>query len=137
MYQIISFREIGDHRGSLIAIEGNKNIPFKIARMYYIFNTGTDVIRGQHAHKHLKQILICLNGSCMLRIDNGKHTEDLYLNDRTKGIYLDSMIWREMYQFSSDCVLLVLASKNYDEADYIRDYFKFKELCKGELLYEE
>lgn len=131
MYQIIDFKEIGDSRGSLVAIEGSKNVPFEIKRIYYIFNTHSDVVRGRHAHKKLKQVLICLSGSCMLRIDNGFRKEEILLNDRTKGIYIGPMIWRELYSFSSDCVLLVLASDHYNESDYIREYSTFLDFLKG------
>ncbi len=125
MYQILNLRENGDFRGTLISSEGASDVPFEIKRLYYIFNTRTDVVRGQHAHKQLKQVLICMNGSCKLRLDNGSLQEDLLLDDRTKGIYIDTMIWREIYEFSPDCILLVLANNHYNEEDYIRNYAHF------------
>lgn len=126
MYKIINFREIGDSRGSLIPIEAKKDVPFDVKRLYYIYNTNKDVVRGKHAHLNLEQVLIPINGSCSLRLDDGVRKEDILLNDRTKGIYIASNIWREMYNFSPDCVLLVLASEYYNEKDYIRDYDEFK-----------
>ncbi|WP_461201872.1 sugar 3,4-ketoisomerase [Anoxybacillus sp. TBDG-1] len=131
MYKTICFKEIGDSRGALIAIESGKSIPFEIKRIYYIFNTRSDVVRGKHAHKKLEQVFICLSGSCTLLIDDGEKREEIFLNDKTRGIYIQSMIWREIYDFSSDCVLVVLASQHYDEDDYIRDYATFLKIVKG------
>jgi dTDP-4-dehydrorhamnose 3,5-epimerase-like enzyme len=128
--KIYDFKVIGDSRGSLIAIEGEKTIPFDIKRIYYIFDTKSDVTRGKHAHRNLKQILICINGSCEIRLDDGIHSKLLTLNHLTKGLYIDSMIWREMLNFSPDCVLMVLADHYYDEEDYIRNYEEFLEALK-------
>ena len=122
-----------DGRGNLIAIENPKDIPFEIKRIYYIYGTGTDITRGKHAHKDLKQILICVHGSCKIRLDNGKEKEIVLLDKPNEGLYIDNDIWREMFDFSSDAVLLVLASRVYDENDYIRDYEKFiKYVSEGE-----
>lgn len=116
----------GDERGSLIAIENNKDYPFDVKRVYYIFNTLPDVRRGFHAHKKLQQILICVNGSCVIHLDNGLgETKEILLDSPSKGLYISSNTWREMYNFSKDAVLLVLASEYYDEADYIRNYDDF------------
>lgn len=125
MFKEISLKEYGDERGSLVAIEGNNNIPFDVRRVYYIFGTKKDVERGFHAHKDLKQLLVCVSGSCDLVLDNGKYRNEVSLSSPTKGVILDSLIWREMKNFSPDCVLLVLASELYDEVDYIRDYDEF------------
>ncbi len=124
--RFIEFDIKGDNRGSLIAIEELKNIPFKIKRVYYIFNTKKGVRRGFHAHKKLKQVAICVSGSCKFLLDNGKEkVNEILLDKIDKGLFIEDMIWHEMYDFSKDCVLVVLASDYYNEADYIRDYNEF------------
>ncbi|WP_181258792.1 sugar 3,4-ketoisomerase [Vibrio splendidus] len=123
--KIIEFKSIEDSRGSLISLEEEKNIPFKIKRVYYLFNT-LDIPRGFHAHKNLKQVAICLNGSCRFVLDDGINRESLVLDSPKVGLYIDNNKWREMHDFSDDCVLVVLASEHYDESDYIRDYDEFK-----------
>lgn len=122
-----SAQQHGDARGQLVALEENKEIPFDIKRVYYIYDTIAGVRRGFHAHKELKQLLICVHGSCKVLLDDGKDKENVILNEPYKGIFIQSNIWREMYDFSPDAVLLVLASEVYDESDYIRDYDKFLE----------
>jgi len=124
-FNIIDFQTLGDKRGSLIAIEEGYNAPFDIKRVYYIFDTKKDVIRGYHAHVNLKQIAIVVKGSCTFIIDDGKKRENILLNNPNKGLLIEGLIWREMKDFSEDCVLLVIASEHYDEDDYIRDYQKF------------
>jgi dTDP-4-dehydrorhamnose 3,5-epimerase-like enzyme len=123
---LINFEIKGDERGSLIAIEGLKQIPFAIKRVYYIFDTKKEVSRGFHAHKELQQIAICVSGSCKFHLDNGTDTVEVLLNSPSKGLFIDKLIWREMYDFSPDCVLIILASDFYSEKDYIRDYASFK-----------
>lgn len=118
----IDFQVLGDERGSLVAIEQNKLIPFEIKRIYYLYNTGEGVSRGYHAHQNLKQVAICVSGKCKMVLDNGVDRQEVWLDCPTKGILIESMIWREMHDFSPDCVLLVIASQPYDESDYIRDY---------------
>ncbi len=115
----------GDDRGQLVAIETGKDIPFSIRRVYYIYDTLTDVRRGFHAHLDLQQILICVHGSCKIHLDNGYETAEVSLDKPYEGLYISNDMWREMYDFSDGAVLLVLASMPYDEADYIRDYDKF------------
>lgn len=124
-FEIVNFKTLGDDRGSLIALEENYNTPFAIKRVYYIFDTKQGVRRGYHAHIDLKQIAICVKGSCKFVLDNGQTREDVLLNTPNKGLLIEGLIWREMYDFSPDCVLVVLASEHYDEDDYIRDYQKF------------
>lgn len=130
LIKLIDFPVLGDERGSLLALEGNKNIPFDIKRVYYIYGTQNDVARGFHAHKELKQVAICLNGSCRFVMDNGVEKSDVVLNSPSQGLLIDTMQWHEMYDFSSDCILLVLASDVYDEADYIRNYDDFLTFAK-------
>ena len=129
--KFIDFEIKGDSRGGLIAVEELKTIPFEIKRVYYIFNTKYGVRRGFHAHKKLKQVAICLSGSCKFLLDNGKEREDeIVLNSLERGLLIEGMIWREMYDFSADCVLLVLADDYYSEDDYIRNYDEFIERAK-------
>ena len=129
--KFINFDIKGDKRGKLIAIEQLKDIPFEIKRVYYIFDTKSEIRRGSHAHKNLQQVAICLNGSCKFLLDNGKErVEDIILDSPNKGLFIDKMIWREMYDFSENCVLLVIASEYYDENDYIRDYEEFLKILK-------
>lgn len=128
--RLINFKIRGDERGSLIAVEGNQDVPFEIKRVYYIFNTKTDVPRGFHAHKHLEQILVAVKGSCKIKIDDGVNTEIFELSHPDKALYVGKNQWREMYDFSEDCVLLVLANEHYDEREYIRDYEEFLDEVK-------
>ncbi|TWI76914.1 WxcM-like protein [Desulfobotulus alkaliphilus] len=126
----IDFAVRGDARGSLVAIEGGKNIPFEIKRVYYIFETKEGVARGFHAHKSLQQVAVCVRGKCRMILDNGRVREEAWLDSPSKGLFIGNMIWREMHDFSPDCVLMVLASEFYDEGDYIRDYDTFlTEVC--------
>jgi len=125
LIKTISFKPLGDERGSLVALENNKSVPFDIKRVYYIFGTKEGVSRGFHAHRNLKQVAVCVTGSCRFVLDNGKQKEEIILDSPLKGLVINKMIWREMYDFSGDCVLLLLASECYDESDYIRDYSEF------------
>lgn len=124
--EIINFKINGDERGSLIALEGESHVPFSIRRVYYIFGTKPGVRRGFHAHKDLLQIAICVSGSCKFLLDNGRESCEVTLDSPEKGLLIKQMVWREMFDFSEDCVLMVLASQHYDEDDYIRDYKEFK-----------
>ena len=121
-----NFLTHGDYKGWLVSHDKYSSLPFEIKRVYYIFGTQSGVIRGNHAHKKLHQIAICLSGSCKMVIDNGFERDDLVLDSPKIGLDLPPMLWHEMHDFSEDCVLLVLASDHYDEEDYIRDYEKFK-----------
>ena len=123
--KLIEFPALGDDRGSLVSLESNKSIPFDIKRVYYIFGTQQGVARGFHAHKQLKQVAVCVTGKCRMVLDSGETKTDIWLDSATKGILIEDMTWREMHDFSDDCVLLVLASEHYDEVDYIRDYACF------------
>jgi len=125
LIKLIDFPPLGDERGSLVAVEGNKNIPFDIKRVYYIFGTQKDIARGFHAHKELNQVAVCITGKCRMILDNGNTKENVWMDSATKGVLIEDMVWHEMHDFSDDCVLLVLASEQYDESDYIRDYVDF------------
>ena len=121
------FQPHGDDRGQLVALEEFKDIPFKIKRVYYMYDTGEGVRRGYHAHKNLEQILICIHGTCKILLDNGKEKKVVPLEKPYEGLYVANNMWREMFDFSPDAVLLVLASEAYDESDYIRNYDDFLE----------
>lgn len=123
--KIVEFEEHGDERGTLIALEQMKNIPFEIKRVYYMFDTVKGVRRGFHAHKQLKQILVCVKGNCKILLDDGTKKAEVALDRPNKGLLIESHLWREMFDFSEDAVLMVLASELYDEADYIRNYDDF------------
>ena len=126
------FQQHGDERGMLVALEEFKDIPLEIKRVYYLYDTKKEVRRGFHAHRSLEQILICIHGSCRVLLDNGTEKKTVSLEKPYEGLYIANDIWREMYDFSSDAVLLVLASDFYREEDYIRDYEIFKqEMGKG------
>lgn|SRR3990167_134680 len=122
----ISLENKTDYRGSLIVAEAQKNIPFEIKRMYCIYNVPDQNNRGLHAHRELQQVMLCVAGSCQVMLDNGHEKTVVILQQNGMGLLIDKMIWREMSHFSKDCVLIVLASAWYDEADYIRDYDEFK-----------
>ena len=124
-YELINFKTLGDERGSLIAIEEGYNAPFEIKRVYYIFDTKKDVQRGFHAHINLQQLAIAVKGNCTFILDNGRTREEIKLTNPNQGLLIEGLIWREMKDFSEDCVLVVLASEHYDESDYIRDHDKF------------
>lgn len=121
----ITFQPHGDDRGQLVAVEQLKDVPFDIKRVYYMYDTGENVVRGKHAHKSLQQVLICVHGSCKIKLDNGTETETVILNKPNEGLYVSNILWREMYDFTPGTVLMVLASELYDESDYIRNYEEY------------
>ncbi|AYF43047.1 QdtA [Halobacteriovorax sp. BALOs_7] len=113
-----------DERGSLISIEVGNEIPFIVKRLYYIFNT-KNLPRGFHAHKNLEQMLICVSGSCDIKLDDGINSKVYKLNDPSKYLYINKPLWREIYNFSKDCCLIVLANELYDKNDYINSYEEY------------
>ena len=125
LIQWINLPPLGDERGSLVALEAAKTIPFDIQRVYYLFDTKPGVSRGFHAHKKLQQVAVCVTGQCRMVLDDGRTREEVWLDSPIKGLLIGNLVWREMHDFSPDCVLLVLASEHYDETDYIRDYEDF------------
>lgn len=129
--KLIDFHAIGDHRGWLTAMEEGKEIPFLVKRVYVIHGTLINISRGFHAHRDLEQLAICVSGHCTFITDDGERRQEFILNTPNKGLYLRSMIWREMHHFSPDCVLVVLANRLYDPGDYVRDYAEFKRLAQG------
>lgn len=126
--QFYNFPNLGDSRGSLVAVDTSIGLPFEIKRTYFIFGTKPNISRGHHAHKKLHQVAICLSGSCIMALDDGKKREEVTINSPYKAIDIPPMLWHEMFSFSSDCILLVLASDYYDEADYVRSYDEFKKI---------
>lgn len=124
----ISFPEHGDTRGHLVVIEGRTDIPFEIKRLFYIYGSDYDVVRGKHANRRSEFILVNVAGSCKVKVLDGKGEEEIFILDKPhEGIHLPVMHWKDMYDFSPDSLLLVLASEHYDPDEYIRDYDAFME----------
>ena len=129
--RIINFNKIGNSDvGFLTALEENREIPFNIKRIYYVYTVPKEIKRGFHAHKRLEQILICMSGSVKIKVDNGNEKRIFELSNPSKGLYIGPGVWREMYDFNQSSVLLVLASEHYNESDYIRDYEEFLKMIK-------
>ncbi len=125
--RLIDFSEKGDARGRLVIIEGGKDIPFDIKRAFYIYGTDKDVVRGQHANRITEFVLINVAGTSKVKVKDGRGNEVIFcLNRPHTGIYLPAMVWKDMYDFSADSVLLVLASEHYNAKEYIREYDAFK-----------
>lgn len=124
--KLVDFPVKGDERGLLAALESQRGaVPFDIKRVYYIWGSDAGVVRGKHAHYTLCQLLVSVSGGCDILIDDGFERKTVRLDSPAKGLLIDGPIWHEMYNFSSDCVLMVLASDRYNENDYIRDYDRF------------
>ncbi|HUA78723.1 MAG TPA: FdtA/QdtA family cupin domain-containing protein [Dyella sp.] len=132
----VQLQQHGDNRGMLIALEQDRNVPFQIRRVYYLFATKGDVRRGQHAHRHLHQLAIAVRGSVTFLLDDGTGPVEVVLDDPTRGLVLGRMVWRELYDFSDDCVLMVLADQVYDPSDYITNYADFLREVSG-AVYQE
>ena len=124
-YKLIDMKVFGDSRGKLISLEGNRNVPFEIKRVYWIYDTLPNEERGFHAHKNMEQIIVAMDGACEFVLDDGKYRESVWLNRPDVGLYIGKNMWREMKKFSYGCKLMVLASDYYDEKEYIRNYDEF------------
>lgn len=124
-FQLSNFIPKGDSLGWLVALEEGRQVPFPIKRVYYIFGTKPGVKRGKHAHRKLRQLAICLSGSCRFLMDDGVSRQEILLSSNTHALGIEPMVWHEMEDFSADCVLLVLASDIYEESDYIRSRAEF------------
>lgn len=124
-YKILFFPIHGDETGKLVALEKGNDIPFEIKRVYYIWDTYKEAVRGKHAHRNLQQVIICVKGSCDFILDDGTNREKVHLDDPSKGLFITNNIWREFTNFSDDCVVMVLASEHYQRDDYILDYNEF------------
>lgn len=124
--QMLEFPQHGDERGHLVVVEGKKDIPFEIKRAFYIYGSDNEVVRGQHANRKSEFVLINVAGKSKVKVMDGEGNEAVFcLNRPHTGIYLPTMVWKEMYDFSEDSVLLCLSSEHYDAAEYIRDYDAF------------
>ena len=122
-YKIIEFADLGDERGNLVVIEGHcRDNPLAIKRVLYIYGSDAEVVRGQHANRETEFLLVNVSGTSKVKVDNGKESRVIALNRPRMGLYLSPMLWKDMYDFSADSVLMVLASRHYDAAEYIRDY---------------
>lgn len=128
--KLVQLQKHGDERGRLVALEDQRNVPFTIRRVYYLFETKAGIRRGFHAHRQLNQLAIVVRGACRFHLDDGKEKVDILMDNPAQGLMLPPMLWHEMYDFSEDCVLMVLADGHYDESDYIRSHDEFIELAK-------
>lgn len=126
--KLLNFDEKGDERGKLVVVEGNRDVPFEIKRLFYIYGSDKDVVRGKHANKESEFVLINVSGSSRVMVTDGKNKQIVELTKPRQGVYLPKMVWKEMYDFSEDSVLLVLASTHYDGNEYIRDYDEYVKL---------
>lgn len=124
--KVLNFADLGDKRGKLVVVEGARDIPFDIQRVFYIYGSDSEVIRGQHANRESEFVLINVGGTSKVRIDNGHSEAIIELNKPMMGLYIPTMVWKDMYDFSEDSILLVLASTHYDGKEYIRDYEEYK-----------
>ena len=130
----IPLQRHGDLRGMLIALESGRSVPFDIKRVYFLYATSNGVHRGQHAHRNLRQLAVAVSGSVTFLLDDGNGPEEVVLEDPSCGLLLDNMVWRDLYDFSENCVLMVLADQLYDPGDYITDYDEFlREVRVGKL----
>ena len=131
--RMLEFSQKGDERGHLVVVEGTEDIPFDIKRIFYIYGTGEGVVRGKHANRESEFVLINVSGSSKVKVKDGKGNEAIYSLSRPHtGIYLPKMVWKDMYDFSEDSVLLCLASTRYDPSEYIRDYDEFLRIVNEE-----
>lgn len=131
--QMLDFPQHGDERGHLVIVEGGIDIPFEIKRAFYIYGSDASVVRGQHANRRSEFVLINLAGNSKVKVKDGEGNEAIFcLNRPHTGIYLPQMVWKDMYDFSSDSVLLVLSSEHYDSGEYIRNYDEFRRIIQGE-----
>lgn len=127
---IINLPKIFDPRGNLTAAEGGSNVPFNVARVYWVYDVPSGECRGGHAHKHCRELIIAVSGSFSVTIDNGKEKETYHLNHPWQGLLIETEVWRTLDDFSSGAVCLVLASDPFEETDYIRSYDQFIEYTK-------
>ena len=129
---VIQFSDLGDERGKLVVIEGKQAIPFEIKRVFYIYESDSTVVRGQHANRESEFVLINVAGKSKVRITDGTEEVVVQLDKPMMGVYIPKMIWKDMYDFSADSVLLVLASTHYDGYEYIRDYSEYLKIMVNE-----
>ncbi|MBQ8385391.1 MAG: FdtA/QdtA family cupin domain-containing protein [Spirochaetaceae bacterium] len=127
LYKLLQFADFGDERGKLVVIEGDNlsGVPFDIKRVFYIYGSDRTVVRGQHANRNSEFVLVNVAGSSKVMITDGEKKEIVELNQPMEAVYIPRMIWKEMYDFSPDSVLLVLANTHYDSHEYIRNYEEY------------
>ena len=124
--RLLEFPELGDERGNLVAVEGARDVPFAIRRVFYIYGSDATVVRGRHANRRSEFVLINVAGTSKVKVKDGRGREAVYCLDRPRvGIYIPTMVWKDMYDFSPDSVLLALSNEHYDADEYIRDYDAF------------
>ena len=128
--RLLEWKDLGDERGNLVVVEGNMDIPFEIKRIFYISGSDDTVVRGQHANRLSEFVMINVSGTSKVKVDNGEESRVIELNRPRMGLYLKNNIWKDMYDFSADSILLVLASEHYDESEYIRDYQEYLRFIK-------
>lgn len=130
--RMLSFADLGDERGSLIVVEGGEQVPFDIQRVFYMYGSDSTVVRGQHANRRSEFVLINVAGRSKVRVDDGLGRQQVFRLDKPNtGIYIPRMVWKDMYDFSPDSVLLVLASEHYDGGEYLRDYARFQQAVQA------
>ena len=129
--KMLHFNQLGDERGHLVVAEGMKDIPFDIKRVFYIYDSDSDVVRGQHANRRSSFVLINISGKSKVEVDDGSEKKVYELNEPHVGIYLPKMVWKRMFAFSKDSILLCLSSEHYDADEYIRDYQEYLKEIKG------
>lgn len=133
--RMLEFSQLGDERGHLVVAEGGKDIPFSIERVFYIYGSDADVVRGQHANRKTEFVLINVAGTSKVKVKDGRGNEAIFsLNRPHTGIYIPTMVWKDMYDFSEDSVLLCLASEHYNSEEYIRDYNEYCRAIASEVL---
>ena len=128
---VYNFCVNGDARGQMVVIEGNATVPFEVKRLFYIYGTDPSAVRGQHANRNSEFVLICVHGSCKVKIMDGKEDYVVNLDSPMKGVYIPKMLWKDMYDFSEDAVLLVLANTHYDAMEYIKDFDEYVRIMNG------
>lgn len=129
----IKFKANDDKWGRLVPVEGNDTVPFDIKRVYYIYDVNEEKRRGFHSHKKLEQVLICVHGSIKILVKTPKEEKVVVLDNPNKGLYIGNNVWREMFDWENEAVLLVLASEHYDESDYIRNYEDYEKYYNSEV----
>lgn len=129
--QILDFPDLGDERGNLVVVEGGSAIPFDIKRIFYIYGSDSEVVRGSHANLRSEFVMINVAGTSKVKVDNGYETRIIELNRPRMGLYLKNNVWKEMYDFSPDSVLLVLSNEHYDPEEYIRDYETYLKMMRN------
>ncbi len=132
LYKLLTFKDLGDERGKLVVVEGGRDIPFEIARAFYIYGSDSTVVRGQHANRNSEFVLVNVAGKSKVMITDGNQKEIVSLDKPMEAVYIPKMIWKEMYDFSPDSVLLVLSNTHYDGTEYIRDFNEYLKIMKEE-----